>query len=62
LSVVQSYFAKFGELLMTQIKRDNAGKSRGYGFIRYAELEGQCRALNERHMIDARWVSAGWVG
>ena len=33
---LKSYFQKYGELVMVQVKRDvSTGKSRGYGFIRY---------------------------
>lgn len=53
---VRDYFAAFGELLMVQVKRDaKTGLSKGFGFVKFADYEAQCRALGRRHMIDGRW-------
>lgn len=51
---LKEYFGQFGELLMLQIKRDKNGQSRGYGFLRYTNLESQVRVLSQRHKIDGR--------
>nr|CAB3266817.1 Tardbp protein [Phallusia mammillata] len=52
---LEDYFAPFGELVMTLIKRDAAGKSRGYGFIRFANYEAQETVIKQRHQLDGRW-------
>lgn len=52
---LRKYFESFGEIIMLQIKKDNEGQSRGYGFIRFADYESQARVLAQRHMIDGRW-------
>ncbi|CAF1213007.1 unnamed protein product [Didymodactylos carnosus] len=51
---VRNYFAQFGELVFTEIKRDSNGKSRGFGFIRFKNLDSQLMVLNKRHHIDGR--------
>jgi len=53
---LKAYFETFGELVMTQLKKDLEGKSRGFGFIRYKTLEDQGRCLSERHYIEGRSV------
>jgi len=53
---LKAYFETFGELVVTQLKKDLEGKSRGFGFIRYQSLEDQARCLSERHYIDGRAV------
>jgi len=53
---LRSYFETFGELVMVQLKKDLEGKSRGFGFIRYANLEDQGRCFSERHYIEGRSI------
>ena len=36
------------------MKRDDAGKSRGYGFIRYASYESQEMVIGKSHFIEGR--------
>ena len=39
-SELKEYFEQFGEVAMTQIKRDAAsGKSKGYGFIKFKDYD-----------------------
>jgi len=38
-----------------QIKRDETGKSKGYGFIRFSTYESQESVISKRHMIEGRW-------
>jgi len=52
---LKQYFSTFGELTVTLIKRDNSGKSKGYGFIRFGSYDAQLSALKKRHMIEGRW-------
>lgn len=54
-SELKEYFEQFGEVAMTQIKRDSAGKSKGYGFIKFKEYEAQQKVVAQRHNIDGRW-------
>jgi len=53
---LRAYFETFGELVMVQLKKDLEGKSRGFGFIRYKNLEDQGRCFSERHYIEGRSV------
>uniref|UniRef100_A0A8D9AWG9 TAR DNA-binding protein 43 n=1 Tax=Cacopsylla melanoneura TaxID=428564 RepID=A0A8D9AWG9_9HEMI len=52
---LRKYFQQFGEILMLQVKKDNSGQSRGYGFVRFEDYESQAKVLAQRHMIDGRW-------
>ncbi|XP_072394010.1 TAR DNA-binding protein 43-like [Diabrotica undecimpunctata] len=52
---LKQYFEKYGELLVVQLKTDKEGKSKGYGFIRFAKYESQIKVLSQRHMIEGRW-------
>uniref|UniRef100_A0A0X3PUX7 RRM domain-containing protein n=1 Tax=Schistocephalus solidus TaxID=70667 RepID=A0A0X3PUX7_SCHSO len=53
---LRKYFSTFGEVVMTQIKRDpGTQQSRGYGFVRFANYQSQALCLAEfRHNIDGR--------
>ncbi|CAL4108201.1 unnamed protein product [Meganyctiphanes norvegica] len=52
---LRAYFSTFGELLMAQVKKDpKTGKSKGFGFIKFADYETQLRVLGQRHMVDGR--------
>lgn len=57
--VMLSSFVKFKHLctvLHFQVKKDPiSGQSKGFGFVRLANLETQARVLSKRHMIDGRW-------
>lgn len=50
------YFSQFGELVLTQVKRDpRTQQSKGFGFIRFKEYESQVQCLGSRsHSIDGR--------
>ncbi|XP_050513117.1 TAR DNA-binding protein 43 isoform X1 [Diabrotica virgifera virgifera] len=52
---LKRYFEKYGELLVVQLKTDKEGRSKGYGFIRFAKYECQIKVLSQRHMIEGRW-------
>lgn len=48
-------FSKFGEIVMVQVKKDpKTGKSKGFGFIKFAEYESQMRVLGQRHIVEGR--------
>ncbi|KAL4234735.1 hypothetical protein ACF0H5_006377 [Mactra antiquata] len=50
------YFKQFGELILTQVKRDpRSGQSKGFGFIRFKDYDAQLRCLASRHRIGGRW-------
>ena len=39
-----------------QVKRDTrTGQSKGFGFIRFGNVESQVKCMSQRHMIDGRW-------
>ncbi|KAI9583623.1 hypothetical protein GQX74_005371 [Glossina fuscipes] len=53
---LRSYFETYGEVLMTQIKKDmKSGQSKGFGFVRFGSYDVQVRVLSTRHLIDGRW-------
>lgn len=52
---LRTYFSTYGELTVTLIKRDNTGKSKGYGFVRFSNYEVQQIVLKKRHLIEGRW-------
>ncbi|XP_072174463.1 TAR DNA-binding protein 43-like [Diadema setosum] len=52
---MKEYFSQYGELVMAQLKTDPKGKSKGFGFIRFRDLEAQNAVNNKRHEIDHRW-------
>ncbi|XP_050424980.1 TAR DNA-binding protein 43-like [Adelges cooleyi] len=51
---LESYFSKYGELRMAQIKKTADGRSRGFGFIRFKEQESQVRSMLDSHVINGR--------
>ncbi|XP_032818059.1 TAR DNA-binding protein 43-like isoform X2 [Petromyzon marinus] len=56
---LKDYFSAFGSVVLSQIKTDPAtGKSKGYGFVRFADHESQLKAMGMRHMIGGRWCDA----
>lgn len=53
---MKSYFEQYGEVVMVQVKTDpKSGKSRGFGFVRFAKSSIQNKLLTMRHFIDGRW-------
>ncbi|VVC26723.1 RNA recognition motif domain [Cinara cedri] len=51
---LESYFSKYGELRMAQIKKTSDGRSRGFGFIRFKDQESQVRSMLDSHVINGR--------
>lgn len=52
---MRTYFEQYGEVVMVQVKTDKSGKSRGFGFVRFAKSSIQNKLLSMRHFIDGRW-------
>lgn len=53
---MRNYFEQYGEVSMVQVKTDpKSGKSRGFGFVRFAKSSIQNKLLSMRHFIDGRW-------
>lgn len=53
---MRSYFEQYGEVNMVQVKTEpKSGKSRGFGFVRFAKSSIQNKLLSMRHFIDGRW-------
>lgn len=52
---MRTYFEQYGEVVMVQVKTDKGGKSRGFGFVRFAKSSIQNKLLSMRHFIDGRW-------
>lgn len=53
---MRNYFEQYGEVNMVQVKTDpKSGKSRGFGFVRFAKSSIQTKLLSMRHFIDGRW-------
>ena len=53
---IRDYFETFGPLAMVQLKMGQQGKSKGFAFIRYKEMEPQAKVLLTRHMIKDRYT------
>ncbi|XP_050534838.1 TAR DNA-binding protein 43-like [Daktulosphaira vitifoliae] len=51
---LESYFSKYGELRMAQVKKTADGRSRGFGFIRFKDQESQVRSMLDSHVINGR--------
>lgn len=54
-ATMRSYFEQYGEVSMVQIKTEKSGKSKGFGFVRFAKSSIQSKILDVRHFIDGRW-------
>lgn len=52
---LKHYFETFGEVVMCQVKKDITGNSKGFGFVRFANIDSQVRVLTQRHEIAGRW-------
>ncbi|KAL3860144.1 hypothetical protein ACJMK2_010309 [Sinanodonta woodiana] len=53
---IRKYFSQFGELVLAQVKKyPKTGVSKGFGFIRFSNVESQSVCLSQRHMIGGRW-------
>jgi len=52
---IREYFETFGPLAMVLLKTGQQGKSKGFAFIRFKEMEPQAKVLLTRHMIKDRW-------
>lgn len=52
---LKEYFKQFGEVVVSQVKKDYVtGKSKGFGFIRFADYDSQVKALGQKHQLDGR--------
>lgn len=52
---IREYFEAYGPLTMIQLKTQDSGRSKGYAFIRFKDLEVQEKVLLTRHMVQDRW-------
>jgi hypothetical protein len=55
-ATLRKYFEDSGEVMMCMVKVHPDGKSKGFAFVRFAELASQKKVLLTRHFIDERWV------
>lgn len=46
---LEEEFAPYGKITSAKVMRDDAGKSRGFGFVCYTKPEEATRAINEMH-------------
>lgn len=55
---VISHFAKFGQVESVDVKRQADGTSRGFAFVKFADVEAIEKVMDahEKHMIDNKWV------
>jgi len=48
-------FSQYGDLVMSQVKKDpKTGKSKGFGFIKFADYSVQQRVVGRRHIVEGR--------
>lgn len=52
---IRAYFEEYGKLIMMQLKKNKDGTNKGFGFIRFKDLEAQERVILTRHRIKSRW-------
>ncbi|VDQ04805.1 unnamed protein product [Trichobilharzia regenti] len=53
-STLREYFSRYGDLVTIK-RHPGSHLSKGYGFIRFSDVESQIMCLSERHNIDGRW-------
>jgi heterogeneous nuclear ribonucleoprotein A1/A3 len=54
---LKAYFEKFGELLDVIVMREpKSGRSRGFGFVTFADPDVADRVLTEKHVIDGKVI------
>merc|ERR1711942_112443 len=51
---MRSYFESYGELTFSQLKKKADGGSRGYGFIRFKDIEAQKNCVMDSHKMGDR--------
>lgn len=51
---MRAFFEKYGEIAFIQMKKKPSGESRGFGFIRFVELQDQKACLAETHKMGDR--------
>ncbi|CAL4238960.1 unnamed protein product, partial [Meganyctiphanes norvegica] len=49
-------FEEYGEVKMAEVKKDNQGKSKGFGFVRFADYESQLKVVNKRLLVGGRHI------
>jgi len=52
---IREYFEAYGPLQMIQLKTQDSGRSKGYAFIKFKDMEVQEKVLLTRHMVQDRW-------
>ena len=52
---MHKYFETFGDVVFCELMVGVAGKSKGFGFIRFANMAAQLQVLLTRHFIDMCW-------
>ena len=56
---LQQYFEQFGEVTYANVKTDpNSGKSRGFGFVTFADESSVIKVVQQKHEIDGKIVDA----
>lgn len=50
----KNFFAKFGEVTDTQVMREPSGRSRGFGFVTFADEEVKNKVLTQQLQLDGR--------
>lgn len=59
---LKAYFSQFGNVEGADILKDRyTGKSRGFGFISFAEPSAAAKAVLSEHSIDGRKCEAKWA-
>lgn len=56
LGALRLYFEKFGPVDGVSLVCEPSGKSRGYGFVTFQDLETVDKVLKQIHVIDLRQV------
>jgi len=55
---IRTFFSRYGNILEVQLKKDDSGKPRGFGFVIYDSVDSACAAIANyaQNIIDEKWV------
>jgi len=52
---LKAYFEQFGRVVVSEVKMESEGKSKGFGFVQFADYDSQLKVLSRQtHQIDGR--------
>lgn len=55
---LQNYFSKFGKIIDCVVLKNHVGRSRGFGFVTFADPKDLYAVLENQHCLDGRFIDA----